>query len=196
MTEKKAIKSVCVYCSSSAKISSAYTEAAEKLGALLGERGIRVVNGGGTIGLMRIISDAALKAGGSITGVIPRFMMENGWGHSGLTELIEVDTMHERKQTMANLADAVIALPGGCGTLEELLEIITWRQLDLYKGPIIILNTNGYFDPLIEMLERAVEEQFMHPGHALIWTVVDTPEEAVRFDVNEYQHIDKNMRMI
>ena len=195
MTEKKAIQSVCVYCSSSTKISSVYVEAAEKLGRLLGEQGIRVVNGAGTIGLMRIISDAALKAGGSVTGVIPRFMMKNGWGHSGLTELIEVDTMHERKQTMANMADAVIALPGGCGTLEELLEIITWRQLDLYKGPIIILNTNRYFDPLIEMLKRAVEEQFMHPGHALIWTVVDTPEEAVRFDVKEYQHIDKNMRI-
>ncbi|NDW12641.1 TIGR00730 family Rossman fold protein [Bacteroides sp. 214] len=196
MTEKKTIQSVCVYCSSSTKISPVYVEAAEKLGRLLGERGIRVVNGGGTIGLMRNISDAALKAGGSVTGVIPRFMMENRWGHSGLSELIEVDTMHERKQTMANMADAVIALPGGCGTLEELLEIITWRQLGLYEGPVIILNTNSYFDPLIEMLKRAIEEQFMHPGHALIWTVVDTPEEAVRFNVNEYQHIDKNVRMI
>ena len=194
MTEKKTIQSVCVYCASSKNINPAYIEAAEKLGALLGEQGIRVVNGAGSIGLMRIISDAALKAGGNVTGVIPRFMMENGWGHSGLTELIEVDTMHERKQIMADMADAVIALPGGCGTLEELLEIITWKQLGLYDGPIIILNTNGYFDPLIEMLKRAVEEQFMHPGHASIWAVVNTPEEAVCFDIKEYQHIDKNMR--
>ncbi|MDR2917891.1 MAG: TIGR00730 family Rossman fold protein [Tannerella sp.] len=194
MVDKKTIQSVCVYCASSTRIDPVYIEAAERLGALLGEHGIRVINGAGSIGLMRIISDAALKNGGTVTGVIPRFMMQNGWGHSGLTELIEVDTMHERKQIMADQADAVIALPGGCGTLEELLEIITWKQLGLYNGPIIILNTNGYFDPLIEMLNRAIEEQFMHPGHASIWTVVNTPEEAVCFDIKEYQHIDKNMR--
>lgn len=195
MTEKKIIQSVCIYCASSTKISPVYVDAAEKLGSLLGERKIRVVNGAGSIGLMRIISDAALKAGGTVTGVIPRFMMENGWGHSGLTELIEVDTMHERKQLMANMADAIIALPGGCGTLEELLEIITWRQLGLYKGPIIILNTNGYFDPLIEMLKRAVDEQFMHSGHSSIWTVVNTPEEAILFKTKEYHQIDKNMKV-
>lgn len=194
MTGKKTIKSVCVYCASSTRIDPVYIKAAERLGALLGEHGIRVINGAGSIGLMRIISDTALKNGATVTGVIPRFMIRNGWGHSGLTELIEVETMHERKQLMANMADAVIALPGGCGTLEELLEIITWKQLGLYNGPIVILNTNKYFDPLIEMLNQAIEEQFMHPGHALIWTVVDTPEEAVCFDVKEYQYIDKNMR--
>lgn len=194
MTEEKTIQSVCVYCASSTRIDPVYIDAAERLGALLGERGIRVINGAGSIGLMRIISDAVLENSGTVTGVIPRFMMQNGWGHSGLTELIEVETMHERKQIMADQADAVIALPGGCGTLEELLEIITWKQLGLYNGPIVILNINRYFDPLIEMLNRAIEEHFMHPGHASIWTVVDTPEEALCFDIKEYQHIDKNMR--
>lgn len=194
MTEEKTIQSVCVYCASSTRVDPVYINAAKRLGTLLGERGIRVINGAGSIGLMRIISDAVLENSGTVTGVIPRFMMQNGWGHSGLTELIEVETMHERKQIMADQADAVIALPGGCGTLEELLEIITWKQLGLYNGPIVILNINRYFDPLIEMLSRAIEEQFMHPGHASIWTVVDTPEEALCFDIKEYQHIDKNIR--
>lgn len=184
-----------MYCASSTRIAPVYTEAAEKLGRLLGESGTRVINGAGSIGLMRAVSDAVLKAGGRVTGVIPRFMAENGWGHAGLTELIEVETMHERKQLMANLSDAVIAMPGGCGTLEELLEVITWKQLGLYKGPVIILNTNGYFDPLIEMLNRAIDEQFMHPGHASIWAVANTPEEAVRFDVKEYRRIDKHVEL-
>lgn len=189
--EDKTIQSVCIYCASSTKIDPVYIEAAEKLGMLLGTWKIRVINGAGSIGLMRIISDAALKAGGSVTGVIPRFMVENGWGHPGLTERIEVETMHERKQLMANMADAVIALPGGCGTLEELLEIITWKQLGLYKGPVIILNTNGYFDPLIEMLKRAIAEHFMHPGHSSIWTLASTPEEALLFKTEAYRPVDK-----
>lgn len=195
MNERKAIQSVCVYCASSTHINQVYTDAAKTLGTLLGQKGIRVINGAGSIGLMRIISDAALEAGGNVTGVIPRFMVENGWGHAGLTELIQVETMHERKQLMANLADAVIALPGGCGTLEELLEMITWKQLGLYNGPVIILNTNGYFNPLLEMLNQAVDEQFMHPQHALIWTVVNTPEDAVLFNTKEYHRIDKNIRI-
>ena len=111
----------------------------------------------------------SLKAGGTVVGVIPHFMVENGWCHSGLTELIRVETMHERKQRMADMSDAVIALPGGCGTLEELMEIITWRQLELYHHPMIILNTNHYYDPLLEMLNRVEDEQFMRLQRCMLW---------------------------
>ena len=173
------IHSVCVYSASSTKISSVYFEAAEKLGSLLAKQHIRLTNGAGSIGLMRSVADAVLENGGEVTGVIPHFMVEQNWHHTGLTELIEVTSMHERKQKMANLSDGIIALPGGCGTLEELLEIITWKQLGLYLNPIIILNVNGFFDPLLEMLERAIEENFMRRQHGDIWKVARTPEEAV-----------------
>ena len=173
------IHSVCVYSASSTKISSVYFEAAEKLGSLLAKQHIRLINGAGSIGLMRSVADAVLENGGEVTGVIPHFMVEQNWHHTGLTELIEVTSMHERKQKMANLSDGIIALPGGCGTLEELLEIITWKQLGLYLNPIIILNINGFFDPLFQMLERAIEENFMRQQHGDIWKVAQTPEEAV-----------------
>lgn len=177
--EMNKITSVCVYCASSTQIDPAYFQAASELGHLLGERNIRVINGAGNIGLMRAVSDAALESGGSVTGVIPRFMVEQGWHHEGLTELIEVDNMHERKQRMAALSDAVIALPGGCGTLEELLEIITWKQLGLYLNPVVILNIRQYFDPLLTMLSQAVDEHFMRPQHARMWAVAGTASEAV-----------------
>ena len=173
------IHSVCVYSASSTKIASVYFEAAEKLGSLLAKQHIRLINGAGSIGLMRSVADAVLENGGEVTGVIPHFMVEQNWHHTGLTELIEVESMHERKQKMANLSDGIIALPGGCGTLEELLEIITWKQLGLYLNPIIILNVNGFFDPLLEMLERAIEENFMRRQPGDIWKVARTPEEAV-----------------
>ena len=173
------IHSVCVYSASSTKIASVYFEAAEKLGSLLAKQHIRLINGAGSIGLMRSVADAVLENGGEVTGVIPHFMVEQNWHHTGLTELIEVTSMHERKQKMANLSDGIIALPGGCGTLEELLEIITWKQHGLYLNPIIILNVNGFFDPLLEMLERAIEENFMRRQHGDIWKVARTPEEAV-----------------
>ena len=173
------INSVCVYCASSTKIDALYVDAAHELGTLLGQAGIRVINGAGNRGLMAAISDAALAAGGEVTGVIPRFMVEQGWHHTGLTELIEVEDMHQRKETMARLSDAVIALPGGCGTLEELMEIITWKQLGLYLNPIVILNTNGYYDPLFAFFSRAVEERFMGSRHSELWRVARTPAEAV-----------------
>ncbi|WP_195407782.1 LOG family protein [Bacteroides congonensis] len=174
------INSVCVYSASSTKIEPVYFQAAEELGRLLAEHHIRLINGAGSIGLMCSVADAVLKNGGEVTGVIPHFMVEQNWHHTGLTELIEVESMHERKQKMANLSDGIIALPGGCGTLEELLEIITWKQLGLYLNPIIILNVNEFFDPLLEMLEKAIEENFMRQQHGDIWKVARTPEEAVK----------------
>ena len=173
------IASVCVYSASSTKIDLVYFDTAYELGTLLGQQHIRLINGAGNMGLMSAVSDAALAAGGEVTGVIPRFMVEQGWHHTGLTRLVEVESMHERKKMMADLSDAVIALPGGCGTLEELLEIITWKQLGLYLNPVVILNVKGYFDPLLAMLQRAVEENFMRTQHGSIWHVAKTVREAV-----------------
>ena len=174
------IHSVCVYSASSTKINPVYFKAAEELGSLLAEHHIRLINGAGSIGLMCAVADAVLKNGGEVTGGIPRFLGGQNWHHTGLTELIEVESMHERKQKMANLSDGIVALPGGCGTLEELLEIITWKQLGLYLNPIVILNVNGFFDPLLEMLGKAIDENFMRQQHGDIWKVAQTPEEALR----------------
>ena len=173
------IKNVCVYSASSTQIAPAYFEAATQLGRLLAIKGINLINGAGSIGLMAATSNAALAAGGTVTGVIPRFMVEQGWHHTGLTRLVETENMHERKQLMARMADAVIALPGGCGTMEELLEIITWKQLGLYLNPIVILNVDGFYDPLLSMLQQAVDQHFMRLEHAGIWRVATTAEEAV-----------------
>lgn len=173
------VNSVCVYCASSTKIDKCYFEAAQQLGTLLALKGITVINGAGNMGLMSAVSDAALQVGGKVTGVIPDFMVEQGWHHTDLTELIQVRTMHERKKLMAELSDGIIALPGGCGTLEELLEIITWKQLGLYLKPVIILNVKGFFDPLFEMLTKAVDENFMRVQHADIWKITQSVEEAV-----------------
>jgi uncharacterized protein (TIGR00730 family) len=173
------LKSVCVYCASSTQIDEKYFRAAEELGHLIAEHGLTLITGAGKLGLMNTIENAALEAGGKVTGVIPTFMVREGWHHEGLTELIETPSMHERKQTMANLSDGIIALPGGCGTMEELLEIITWKQLGLYVNPIIILNVDGFYDHLLAQLTKAVEENFMRSIHADIWGVATTPEEAI-----------------
>jgi uncharacterized protein (TIGR00730 family) len=173
------IKSVCVYSASSTQIAPVYFEVAEELGRLLARKRINLINGAGCIGLMAATSNAALAEGGTVTGVIPRFMVEQGWHHQGLTRLVETDTMHERKQLMAEMSDGVIALPGGCGTLEELLEIITWKQLGLYLKPIVILNIDGYYNPLLEMLKNAIDGNFMRKEHQAIWQVASTADEAI-----------------
>ena len=173
------IKNVCVYSASSTKIAPVYFAVAEELGRLLASKGINLINSAGSIGLMGTTSNAALAAGGTVTGVIPRFMVEQNWHHNGLTQLIETETMHERKQLMAEMSDGVIALPGGCGTMEELLEIITWKQLGLYLKPIIILNVQGFYDPLLEMLQRAIDGNFMRPEHRAIWLVATSAQEAI-----------------
>lgn len=173
------VRTICVYCASSNRVDECYNSAAHKLGALLAREGISLVTGGGSIGLMRAVEDGTLESGGRAIGVIPQFMVEQGWHHTGLTELRITEDMHTRKQTMAALSDAVIALPGGCGTMEELCEIITWKQLGLYLNPIVILNINGYYDTLIAQLQRAIDEHFMGRIHADIWSVATTPEEAL-----------------
>ena len=173
------MNSVCIYCASSTQIDEKYFRAAEELGRLIAQKGLRLITGAGNQGLMNAIEEGALAAGGKVTGIIPTFMMEEGWHHTGLTELIETRTIHERKEMMAKLSDGVIALPGGCGTLEELLEIITWKQLSLYLNPIIILNMDGYYDHLLAQLRQAIDENFMRAIHGDIWKVATTPDEAI-----------------
>ena len=160
---------------------------------MIAEHGLTLITGAGKLGLMDTIENAALEAGGKVTGVIPSFMVREGWHHEGLTELIETPSMHERKQTMANLSDGIIALPGGCGTMEELLEIITWKQLGLYVNPIVILNVDGFYDALLAQLEKAVEENFMRAIHADIWKVASTPVEAMELLLSTPKW-DKNIR--
>ena len=172
------IKRVAVYAGSSSQVSSEYIDAAAELGRTLAAEGIEIVYGAGKVGLMGALADAALDAGGKVTGVIPQFMVDNGWCREKLTNLIVTPDMHTRKEKIVSLADATIALPGGVGTLEELMEIITWKQLGLYANPIVILNTRGYFNPLKEMLERAVEEKFMREIHRNLWSIADTPRQA------------------
>ena len=155
-----------MYCASSSRVASLYTEAATRLGSLIARAGMTLVTGAGCQGLMRAVEDGALDEGGKAIGVIPRFMIDAGWQHPALTELRITENMHERKQLMADLSDAVVALPGGCGTMEELLEIITWKQLGLYLNPIVILNVGGYYDHLIKQLEHAVDEHFMGEIHS------------------------------
>ena len=178
------IKTISVYCAASNRIDRVYFDETEKLGRLLGQNHLHIINGAGNIGLMRVITDAALASGGQVTGVIPQFMVDKGLCHPNLTTVIQTKTMHERKQTMADLSDAAIALPGGFGTMEELLEIITWRQLGLYRHPIIILNIHNFYNPLLEMFQRAVAEKFIREEHAQLWHVVQTPEEVMEIIQN------------
>lgn len=173
------IQSVCVYAASSTKVPEIYFNTAHELGTLLAMHHLRLINGAGRQGLMRECADACMEHGGQVTGVIPTFMIEQGWQYTGLTELIETKDIHTRKQTMARLSDGVIALPGGCGTLEELLEIITWKQLGLYLNPIVILNVDGFFNNLLDQLKLAADENFMRSEHLNIWEVASTPKEAI-----------------
>lgn len=170
---------IAVYCASSTKISPIYFQAAQELGRLMAEQGIGLINGAGNMGLMAATSDACLAAGGEVTGVIPTFMVEQGWHHKGLTHIIETPDMHTRKATIARLNDGCIALPGGCGTLEELMEVITWKQLGLYLKPIVILNIDSYYDHLLAQLEHGIEEHFMGERHREIWRVATSAREAI-----------------
>ncbi|MBD5366127.1 MAG: TIGR00730 family Rossman fold protein [Bacteroides sp.] len=170
---------VTIYGASSPKINPAYLEAADRVGRLLAHAGVPLVCGGGRTGIMAAAIDGAITAGGTAIGVLPEFMVERQWQHPGLTRMEVTPDMHARKELMAGMARAVIAMPGGVGTLEELLEIITWRQLGLYQGNVVILNVDGYFDPLLDMLDRSIQQHFMNPDHASLWLVADTPERAV-----------------
>ncbi len=156
-----------------------FLKSAETLGSILAKNGKTVVYGGGGSGLMGRLADGVLKSGGSIVGIIPNFMQELEWAHTKLTELRLVSTMHERKLMMMQESDGIVALPGGSGTFEELLEAITWKRLGLITSPIVIANLNNYYAPMIEMLEKSVEEKFMRPEHLQMWSVVNSIEEIL-----------------
>lgn len=174
------VSSISVYCASSSKIDPVYMEEAYKVGQMLARAGITLINGAGNMGLMKASSDGCLEAGGRAVGIIPGFMIAEGWCHQGMSEIIETPDMHIRQQKMAEAGDAAIVLPGGCGSMAELFELITWKQLGLYLKPIVILNTKGYYDALLQQLEQAAEEQFMRKEHLQIWRVAQTAEEAVQ----------------
>ena len=170
---------VCVFASSSSKVNIEYAAAASRLGALFASSNIGVVYGGGGIGLMRKLADAIIENGGRITGVIPSFMKDEGWDHSGVTDMIVTSDMGERKKQMFALANGVVALPGGIGTLEELTEAITLKQLGLFRGPIIMLNTLNFYRPLIDFLDHMVTGNFLRFEHTGIWEIANTPEEVM-----------------
>ena len=182
MKEKKAI---VVYGASSENINPQYKEAAHRLGKLIAEHGATLISGGGKAGIMKASIDGATEAGGETIGVLPSFMVARNWQHPSLTQMIETPSMHVRKETMASLSTGAIACPGGCGTFEELMEIITWRQLNLYKGNVVILNTDDYYAPLLEMLQRTIDQGFMRGDHTGLWQVASTPEEAIEMALRE-----------
>ena len=170
------VGTVCVYCASSERSPAVYLDAAARLGRHLAAAGLGIVYGGGVLGSMGRMAEAALDSGGRVTGVIPKFMQELEWANRRLTDLRVVEDMHERKRLMLELSDAVVALPGGCGTLEELFEAITWKRLGLFFGPVVLVNVNRFFDPCLELLANCVSQGFMNPRHAAMWSVADEPE--------------------
>ena len=174
------IRRVTVYASSSNGLAPEYYEAAERLGAVLGRAGLGILYGGGGVGLMGAMANRAMAEGAHVHGVIPGFLNTVEHGHAGLSSLEVVSDMRERKERMIDGSDAVIALPGGSGTLEELLEVVTLKRLGRFLGPILMINTNGYYDRLADFLENAVRERFMAGKHLEMWSLVDQPEDTLR----------------
>ena len=171
-------RTVCVYCASSRSADPEYRRAAFRVGEVLAEQGIAIVYGGGARGSMGALADGALARGGRVVGILPRFMADLEWGHRGLSELTLVEDMRTRKHLMLSSAQAAIALPGGSGTFEELLEALTLKRLGLFLGPIVLVNTRNYFDPLRALLESAVHERFMDERHLDMWQIVSAPEDV------------------
>ena len=173
------MKRVCVYCGSSLGNQKIYREMAEAMGALLARRGIGLVYGGGNVGLMGVVADAALAAGGEVIGVIPRALADREIAHAGVTDLRVVDSMHTRKALMAELSDAFIAMPGGVGTFEEFFEAVTWTQLGVHRKPCGLLNVGGFYAPLAAFIDQAVTEGFIKPIHRAMIVVDDDPERLL-----------------
>ena len=180
------MKSICVFCGSRLGSKPIYRETAKSVGQLIAQQQLRLVYGGGNIGLMGVVADAVLEYGGEVVGVIPGHLQEKEVGHAGLTELHVVSTMHERKALMANLSDAFIALPGGFGTFEEFCEILTWAQLDLHRKPCGLLNVDGFYDPLLTLFDRAVDDGFLRPEYrSMVLTATDADELLMRMRAYE-----------
>jgi len=173
------IESVCVYCGSGFGANPKHRAVAQRLGELLGRNGIRLVYGGGRVGLMGVVADAALAQGGSVVGVIPEHLQTKEVGHRGISDLRVVPNMHERKELMFKLSDGFVILPGGFGTLDETFEMITWRQLRLHDKPIILLDNDGYWAPLVRLNEHIVEQGFARPEALALYTVVGDVEQVI-----------------
>ena len=171
-------KNLCVYCGASERLDDVYRQAAITLGTLIGKNNLGLVYGGGRLGLMGLVANAVLENGGKVTGFTTQLLDEREGAHPGLTELHVVDSMHTRKLKMSEHADAFISLPGGFGTLAELFEIITWRQLNIHKKPIIVLNINKYWDPLVNLINQVIRERFAQSSHLSLITVLEKPEEV------------------
>ena len=171
-----ALSSVCVFCGSNGGADPAYVAAAEAVGTGLAQRGIRIVYGGGRVGLMGALADAARAAGGEVVGVMPQQLVDREIGHTGIDDLRVVDTMHERKALMVELADAFVALPGGIGTLEELFEVYTWAQLGIHAKPLALLDVAGYYEPLAAFLDHAVAQRFMRAETRAMLSIADSLE--------------------
>jgi uncharacterized protein (TIGR00730 family) len=178
------IKKVCIYCASSADIDQKYFDATEKLAKALVKSNVTVVYGGGAKGLMGKLADTVIAEKGRIVGIMPHFMREVEFHHKDVNEFIFTADMHERKKQFMVGVDALITLPGGCGTIEELMEAITLKRLGIFVKPIVILNLDGYYNPLLEMLNNSIEENFMKPIHKNIWTVFDDPEKVIEVILN------------
>ncbi|GIP28272.1 cytokinin riboside 5'-monophosphate phosphoribohydrolase [Paenibacillus sp. J23TS9] len=180
------MKSVAVFCGSSIGASDVYAEGAKKLGNELAQRGITLVYGGSSVGVMGTVADAVLAGGGQVVGVMPGFLDKREISHKHLTELIIVDSMHERKAKMAELAEGFMTLPGGPGTMEEFFEVFTWAQLGLHRKPLGFLNINGYYDPLLEFFQHMAQEQFLHEKY-LSMALVDTDAGRLLDQFNTYE---------
>jgi hypothetical protein len=174
------VRSLCVFCGSREGIDPAYHAAALRLGQLMGERGVRLVYGGGSIGLMGVVADAVIAAGGEAVGVIPDFLIQYEVGQRRLQDLVVTDSMHDRKRRMFEMADAFVILPGGLGTLDETFEIVTWKQLRLHDSPIVVLDVNGYWSPLLDLLGAIIAAGFARPEITELITVVETPEQVLQ----------------
>lgn len=180
MTQPPPLRSLCVYCGSSPGADPRYASGAQALARELAQRQITLVYGGGCVGLMGVVADAMLAAGGKVIGVIPRALMEKEVGHLQLTELRIVTSMHERKALMAQLADGFVALPGGIGTFEELFEIWTWSQLGIHSKPCALLNIAGYYDPLVDFLDHATRQGFIRQQQRDLLFTTTSPQDLIR----------------
>lgn len=176
---RRIMNSIAVFCGSNRGVNPAYASQARELGQLLAQRKITLVFGGSKVGLMEELSDAALQAGGNVIGVMPRLLFDKGIGHPGLTEMIVVETMHERKMRMSELCDGIIAMPGGFGTLDECFEMVTWGQLGIHRKPVALLNVNGFYDPMAEMLNHMATQGFLKEVHRDMLIVSSSPEQIL-----------------
>ena len=178
MPYQSAFRALCVYCGSSNAVAPRHLEAAAELGRLAAGRGIEIVFGGGHVGLMGALADGALEAGGKVTGIIPEHLRDLEVGHNGVTEMIVVDSMHSRKRRMFELSDAFCVLPGGMGTLDETFEIVTWKQLGLHDKPVLLVNVDGFWDPLLALLAHQLAAGYIRPRHAGLYRVVERVESV------------------